>query len=47
MAQSTVLSFQHIFILAGGLFLLVLPPLFFLRVPRPEKAAAADVHVEM
>ena len=52
MAQSTVLSFDHIFVLAGGLFLLVLPLLFLLRVPRqPVTATAkepgADVHVEM
>jgi DHA2 family multidrug resistance protein len=47
MAQSTVLSFDHIFILAGGLFLLVLPLLYFLRMPDQEKPAAADLHVEM
>jgi DHA2 family multidrug resistance protein len=46
LAQATVLSFEHIFILAGGLFLLVLPLLFFLRVPR-QPAPAADVHMEM
>ncbi|MGE3179222.1 MAG: DHA2 family efflux MFS transporter permease subunit [Vicinamibacterales bacterium] len=48
LAQSTVLAFDHIFILAGGLFLLVLPLLVFLRVPRQERAAGGDdVHVEL
>ena len=48
MAQSTVLSFDHIFILAGGLFLLVLPLLFFLRMPKQDKpAAASEMHMEM
>jgi len=48
MAQSTVLSFDHIFILAGGLFLLVLPLLFFLRMPKQEKATApGEMHMEM
>ena len=47
MAQSTVLSFQRIFLLAGGLFLLVLPPLIFLRVPKPDPAANSDTHMEM
>lgn len=47
MAQSTVLSFDHIFILAGGLFLLVLPLLYFLRMPKQEKPAASELHMEM
>jgi DHA2 family multidrug resistance protein len=48
MAQSTVLSFDHIFILAGGLFLLVLPLLFFLKMPKQDKpAAAGEMHMEM
>jgi len=48
MAQSTVLSFDHIFILAGGLFLLVLPLLFFLRMPKEEKpSAAGEMHMEI
>jgi DHA2 family multidrug resistance protein len=46
-AQSTVLSFDRIFILAGGLFLLVLPLLLFLRTPKQEPAATHDMHVEM
>lgn len=45
--QSTVLAFEHIFVLAGLLFLLVLPLLFFLRTPRILPAAASEVHVEM
>jgi hypothetical protein len=48
MAQSTVLSFDHIFILAGGLFLLVLPLLFFLQMPKQDKPApAGEMHMEM
>ena len=47
MAQSTVLSFNHIFILAGGLFLLVLPLLFFLRVPKREQPGRGELHMEM
>jgi DHA2 family multidrug resistance protein len=43
--QSTVLSFDRIFVLAGGLFLLVLPLLFFLRMS--AKAPASDMHVEL
>ena len=50
MGQSTVLSFDHIFILAGGLFLLVLPLLFFLRMPKQlvtAKQPVGEMHVEM
>jgi DHA2 family multidrug resistance protein len=48
MGQSMVLSFDHIFILAGGLFLLVLPLLFFLKMPKQEKPAApGEMHMEM
>jgi DHA2 family multidrug resistance protein len=46
-AQSTVLSFDHIFVLAGGLFLFVLPLLLLLRTPKPDPAAAKEMHVEM
>ncbi len=47
--QSMVLSFEHIFILAGGLFLLVLPLTLFLRVPKaePQTRGADEVHLEM
>ena len=47
MAQSTVISFDQIFMLAGGLFLLVLPLLFFLRSPAQEASGKQDTHVEM
>ena len=47
LAQSTVLGFDHVFILAGGLFLLVLPLLLFLRTPKQEPAGSRDMHVEM
>ncbi len=47
MAQSTVLSFDRIFLLAGGLFLLVLPLLFFLRTPAQEASKEQDMHVEI
>ena len=34
--------------LAGGLFLLVLPLLFFLRMPKQEKPSApGEMHMEM
>lgn len=46
-AQSTVLSFDRIFILAGGLFLLVLPLVLLLRVPKQEPAVAREMHLEM
>ena len=46
--QSTVLAFDHIFYLAGGLFLLVLPLLYFLRMaPAADPPAPGDVHMEI
>ena len=46
--QSMVLSFDHIFILAGGLFLFVLPLLFLLRTPKQDSPVdTKDMHVEM
>ncbi|HET9989431.1 MAG TPA: hypothetical protein VFQ65_12960, partial [Kofleriaceae bacterium] len=42
--QSTVLSFDRVFMFQGILFLFVLPLLFFLRVPR---IAGEKVHIEM
>lgn len=45
--QSMVLSFDRIFILAGGLFLLVLPLLYFLRMSAQATGPAPDVHMEM
>jgi DHA2 family multidrug resistance protein len=41
--QAMVLSFERVFLLQGILFALVIPLLFFLRVPRTE----APVHVEL
>lgn len=46
-AQSTVLSFDHLFIVAGVAFLFVLPLLALLRVPPQAPAGSRDVHVEM
>lgn len=43
--QSSVLSFEHMFVLAGALFVLVLPMLFFLRTT--SRASSKDVHVEI
>jgi DHA2 family multidrug resistance protein len=43
--QAMVLSFERLFYLAGILFLLVLPLVFFLRMP--EHAEKVDVHMEM
>jgi DHA2 family multidrug resistance protein len=46
--QAMVLTFDKLFILAGILFLFVLPILFFLKTPeQPTKVAAAEVHVEI
>jgi DHA2 family multidrug resistance protein len=45
--QSMVLSFDRIFVLAGGLFLLVLPLLYFLRMSPDAGPAPEDVHMEM
>jgi DHA2 family multidrug resistance protein len=47
MQQSMVLSFERVFILAGGLFLLVLPLLYFLRMPADARPTGGDVHLEM
>jgi DHA2 family multidrug resistance protein len=48
MQQSTVLSFERVFVLAGGLFLLVLPLLYFLRTPEDARpAGAGELHMEM
>ena len=43
--QAMVISFEKLFYLAGILFLLVLPLVFFLKMP--EHADKIDVHVEM
>ena len=46
--QSMVLAFDHVFILAGGLFLFVLPLLFLLRTPKQASAVdTKEMHVEM
>jgi DHA2 family multidrug resistance protein len=46
--QSTVLSFERVFILAGGLFLLVLPLLYFLRTPEDAPPPSrGELHMEM
>ncbi len=51
--QASLISFEHVFLLAGVLFLLVLPLLFFLKTPDSVDDPAsgpvpkADVHVEI
>jgi DHA2 family multidrug resistance protein len=48
--QASVLSFEKMFLLAGLLFLLVLPLLLLLRAPKVEgdtKGEKIDVHVEL
>jgi DHA2 family multidrug resistance protein len=47
--QASVLAFEKMFLLAGLLFLLVLPLLFFLKAPNdePQKGEKIDVHVEL
>jgi DHA2 family multidrug resistance protein len=45
--QAATLAFDRIFFLAGILFLLVLPLLFFLKVARAPAPAIGDAHLEM
>jgi DHA2 family multidrug resistance protein len=47
--QASVLAFEKMFLLAGLLFLLVLPLLVFLKAPKEEgeKKEKIDVHVEL
>jgi DHA2 family multidrug resistance protein len=47
--QAAVLSFEKMFLLAGILFLLVMPMLLFLRAPDdgPRRSEKIDVHVEL
>jgi DHA2 family multidrug resistance protein len=47
--QATVLAFEKMFLLAGIVFLLVMPLLLFLRTPddQPKRAEKIDVHVEL
>jgi DHA2 family multidrug resistance protein len=47
--QASVLAFEKMFLLAGLLFLLVLPLLLFLKAPEdePKKGEKIDVHVEL
>jgi DHA2 family multidrug resistance protein len=44
--QSMVLSFEKLFLMAGILFLLVMPLLLFLKAPAKTQEAA-HVHVEV
>jgi DHA2 family multidrug resistance protein len=47
MRQSTLLSYNRVFLVAGVSFMLVLPLLYFLKVPRvPSGAPKPDVHME-
>ena len=43
--QALMLSFERLFYLSGILFLLVLPLVFFLKMP--QHAEKIEVHVEM
>jgi DHA2 family multidrug resistance protein len=45
--QATVLSFEKLFLLAGIIFLFVLPLLFFLKAPRTRQRVEVDVHAEI
>jgi len=45
--QALVLTFEKLFLLAGILFLFVLPLLFFLKSPDHGDQIKVDVHVEM
>jgi DHA2 family multidrug resistance protein len=44
--QASVLSFEHMFVVAGLLFILVLPALYFLRTS-PRQGPGTDVHMEI
>lgn len=45
--QATTLAFEHIFLLAGALFLVVLPLLLFLKVVRVPAQAQTEAHLEI
>ena len=45
--QALVLTFEKLFLLAGILFLFVLPLLLFLKSPDHGDQVKVDVHVEM
>ena len=48
MQQSMVLTFEKLFMLAGVLFLLVMPLLLFLKAPaKKQNSEAAHVHIEV
>jgi DHA2 family multidrug resistance protein len=47
MQQSTVLTFEKLFLLAGICFLVILPLLFFLKSAAHGDAPKVDVHVEV
>jgi DHA2 family multidrug resistance protein len=45
--QSTLLAYNRVFLFAGASFMLVLPLLYFLKVPKvPSDAPKPDVHME-
>jgi len=44
--QASVISFDHLFVLQGVLFLGVLPLLFLVRVPRTSAPARVEIHAE-
>jgi MFS transporter, DHA2 family, multidrug resistance protein len=45
--QATVLSFEKMFLLAGIIFLLILPLLLFLKTDSSKPAEKVDVHLDM
>jgi hypothetical protein len=45
--QSTLLAYNRVFLIAGASFMLVLPLLYFLKVPKvPGDAPKPEVHME-
>ena len=44
--EASMLAFEHVFLLAGLLFLLVIPLLFFLKVVRTPIQAPAEAHLD-
>jgi DHA2 family multidrug resistance protein len=44
--QANVLAYEHVFLLAGIVFLFVLPLLYFLRTDRRDRSQKVEPHIE-
>jgi DHA2 family multidrug resistance protein len=45
-AQASVLAYERVFLLAGIVFLFVLPLLYFLRTGRSDRSQKVEPHIE-